>query len=97
MPGVPYLNSLGLQRDDLVQALGIFFTVTTTALAINLFVLGAMKSSVAGLSFLALVPAVAGMYLGQIVRTRVSPTVFRYCFFIGMLLLGAHLLIRTLA
>jgi uncharacterized membrane protein YfcA len=97
MPGVPYLHSLGLQRDDLVQALGIFFTVTTTALAINLFVLGAMKSSVAGLSFLALVPAVAGMYLGQIVRTRVSPTVFRYCFFIGMLLLGAHLLIRTLA
>jgi uncharacterized protein len=97
IPGVPYLHALGLQRDELVQALGIFFTTATVALALNLILLGAMQASATSLSFLALLPAIAGMYLGQIVRTRVSPTVFRYCFFIGMLLLGAHLLIRTLA
>jgi uncharacterized membrane protein YfcA len=97
IPGVPFLHALGLQRDELVQALGIFFTTATVALALNLILLGAMQASATSLSFLALLPAVAGMYLGQIVRTRVSPTVFRYCFFIGMLLLGAHLLIRALA
>jgi uncharacterized membrane protein YfcA len=96
IPGVPFLHALGLQRDELVQALGIFFTAATTALALNLFLLGAMQSSATRLSFLALLPALGGMYLGQIVRTRVSPAVFRYCFFTGMLLLGTHLLVRSL-
>jgi uncharacterized membrane protein YfcA len=96
IPGVPFLHALGLQRDELVQALGIFFTTATMALALNLFLLGAMQASATRLSFLALLPALVGMYLGQVVRSRVSPAVFRYCFFIGILLLGTHLLLRSL-
>ena len=33
IPAVPYLQALGLQRDMLVQALGLSFTVSTLALA----------------------------------------------------------------
>ncbi len=33
IPAVPYLGSLGLERDDLVQALGLSFTASTLALA----------------------------------------------------------------
>lgn len=36
MPAVPYLQSLGLSRDEMVQALGLSFTVSTLALAIGL-------------------------------------------------------------
>src|SRR5258708_5416046 len=33
LPAVPYLQSLGLSKDDLIQALGLSFTVSTIALA----------------------------------------------------------------
>jgi hypothetical protein len=36
------------------------------------------------------------MVLGQIVRTRVRAEVFRLCFFVGLLLVGAHLALRSL-
>jgi hypothetical protein len=36
------------------------------------------------------------MGLGQIVRARISATLFRRCFFLGLLLLGLHLALRTL-
>lgn len=96
MPGVPYLQALDLDKEDLVQALGIFFTVATVALTVNLYLEGALKLSAAGLSALALLPALIGMYIGQRILARVSPPVFRRCFFLGMLALGAHQLIRSL-
>ncbi len=96
VPSVPYLQALGLERDDLVQALGLSFTVATLALAPLLVRNGALQLSVAGASVLALAPAVAGMLLGQWVRGRVRPRVFRLCFFAGALALGAHLMLRAL-
>jgi hypothetical protein len=34
------------------------------------------------------------MAIGQAVRGRISPPVFRACFFVGMALLGAELALR---
>ena len=96
IPSAPYLQAIGLQRDDLVQALGLAFTVATVALAASLVRDGALQISVAGASLLALAPALLGMVLGQWVRARVRPETFRVCFFVGSLLLGAHLMLRTL-
>ena len=47
-----------------------------------------------GLSLLALGAALAGMVLGQVVRGKVKAETFRLCFFLGLLLLGAHLALR---
>lgn len=91
VPMVPYLQSLGLDKDDLVQALGMFFTVATIALAIALAHDGVLDTKVAGTSLFALVPALAGMWLGTHVRSRIDAPTFRRWFFIGLLLLGAHL------
>lgn len=44
-----------------------------------------------GASLLTLVPALGGMLLGQWLRQRISATLFRRCFFVGLLLLGADL------
>jgi hypothetical protein len=96
IPSAPYLQAIGLQKDDLVQALGLAFTVATVALAASLVRDGALQISVAGASLLALAPALLGMVLGQWVRARVRLETFRVCFFVGSLLLGAHLMLRTL-
>ena len=44
---------------------------------------------------LALAPALAGMFAGQWLRSRVSPATFRLCFFVGLLALGLHLASRA--
>ena len=48
-------------------------------------------------SALALVPAFAGMLLGQAIRSRIHPDVFRRWFFAGLLLLGLYMVGRTVA
>jgi uncharacterized protein len=96
IPSAPYLQAIGLKKDALVQALGLSFTVSTLALAASLVRDGALQISVAGASLLALAPALLGMVLGQWVRARVRSETFRICFFVGSLLLGAHLMLRTL-
>ena len=96
VPAVPYLGALGLAKDDLIQALGLSFTVSTVALAAALAQGGSFQAQAAGASLLALAPALLGMVLGAWVRSRVSEKVFRRCFFFGLLALGAHLALRAL-
>ncbi len=97
IPAVPYLQALGLDKDDLVQALGISFMVSTLALAVNLTQAGALQTSLAGAAAMALVAALAGMGVGQWLRGRIRADVFRTCFFVGLLALGAHLAWRGLS
>jgi hypothetical protein len=95
IPAVPYLQALGLEKDDLVQTLGLSFTVSTVALAAGLVRDGTMELGVAGTSLLALAPALAGMVLGQYLRSRVHAETFRRWFLAGLLLLGGYLAIRS--
>jgi uncharacterized membrane protein YfcA len=98
IPAVPYLQALNLERKDLIQALGLSFTVSTIALAVGLYGHGAFAASAAplGLSLLALIPALAGMIAGQHVRERMSVETFRRVFFAGLLLLGVYLVLEGL-
>jgi uncharacterized membrane protein YfcA len=63
--------------------------------ALKLSRAAACAVSVAGASALALVPAAVGMAAGQWVRVRISADAFRLCFFVGTLLLGLHLALRS--
>ncbi|MCM2504366.1 sulfite exporter TauE/SafE family protein [Aureimonas altamirensis] len=96
IPAVPYLQALGLERDDLVQALGLSFTVSTVALALGIGMHGGLEFADIGLSALAVLPALAGMALGQRLRKRISPTAFRRGFLICLLLLGCEMLLRSI-
>ncbi|WP_210015010.1 sulfite exporter TauE/SafE family protein [Pseudomonas palmensis] len=91
IPAVPYLQALGLHREQMVQALGLSFTVSTLALAVGLAGQGALGGEALGASLVVLIPALLGMWLGQCLRQRISAVLFKRCFFIGMALLGAHL------
>jgi uncharacterized protein len=94
LPAVPYLQALGFEKDELVQVLGLSFLVSTIALAFALVGGGAFSASLAGGSALALLPALVGMWLGQKLRARISASLFKTCFFWGLILLGAHLASR---
>jgi uncharacterized membrane protein YfcA len=97
IPAVPYLQAIGLEREELVQALGLSFTVSTLALSVNVAAAGGFDVSMAAPACVALVLAGAGLWIGQIVRLRLSARLFRRCFFVGLLLLGGHLLGHSLA
>jgi hypothetical protein len=55
MPVAPYLQALNLDKDDLIQAMGMAFTVATLALAVMLAVRGEWHAAAAGSSLLALI------------------------------------------
>ena len=92
---MPYLNSLGLSKEELIQALGLSFTVSTLALAVALALSGHFQLAAAGNSLLAVVPALAGMFIGQRLRHKLSPEAFRRWFFIGLVVLGIYMIARV--
>jgi uncharacterized membrane protein YfcA len=95
MPAVPYLQRLALGKDELVQALGLTFLVSTIALGLSLpATMMRVLSNNAHAPVIALLAALAGVGLGQAVRRWISAAVFRACFFWGLLALGIHLTVR---
>ena len=96
LPAVPYIQALNFERDKLVQALGLSFTVSTVTLAVALAHAGEMTRSVAWPTLIGLGAGLIGMMLGQVVRGKVKAATFRLCFFIGLLMLGLHLALRGL-
>lgn len=96
LPAVPWLQSLRLPRDVLVQALGLAFTVSTLSLGIGLAVQGAFQVDHLGWSTAAILPALAGMALGQWIRSRISAQRFRQYFLASLFLLGMHMMVKTL-
>lgn len=90
IPAVPYLQALDLDKDRLIQAMGISFTVSTVALAAGLWLNGGYTAGAAGASVLMLLPALAGMALGQWLRGKLSARTFKLCFMVSLALLGAY-------
>lgn len=91
IPSMPFMQAIGMEKDELVQALGVFFTTATVALAFNLTGAGLLNASVAIPALVAMVTAFTGMYLGQLLRSRMDADTFRRWFLIAMLLLGIYL------
>jgi uncharacterized membrane protein YfcA len=97
IPAAPYLASLRLDKEELVQSVGINAFICPLALAAALVVHGQFRMDVAGSWVVALLFSLAGMYVGQIVRERTAEQVFRRGFFIGLLALGTYMCLRGLA
>ena len=91
VPSMPFMQAIGMEKDELVQALGVFFTTATLALTFNLTNAGLLNESTAVPGIVALVAAFTGMFIGQAVRSRLQPESFRRWFLIAMLLLGIYL------
>lgn len=94
IPAVPYLQALGLEKEELVQALGLSFTISTVALALGLAAEQVWQGDQMALSALAVIPALTGMWAGQRLRRAIPPATFRRWFLIVLALLGAEMLLR---
>ena len=95
VPGVMFLQAIGLSRDMLVQAMGMLFTVSTVALALALQNNNILTNELGLVSAAAVVPAVVGMVIGQRIRFKLSEDRFRQVFFIAILVLGAYIIVNA--
>jgi len=91
IPSMPFLQAIGMEKDELVQALGVFFTVATLGLTVNLTSSGLLTAATALPGALAMGCSFTGMFIGQAVRTRMPAEAFRRWFLIAMIFLGLYL------
>ena len=96
VPGVPYLQALGLPRDMLIQAMGVLFTLSTAALGLALAARGLLGADL-GLQLVAAIPpALLGMALGRWLRARLPEATFRKAFFTVLMALGLYIAAHSL-
>jgi uncharacterized protein len=91
IPSMPFMQAIGMEKDELVQALGVFFTVATVSLGFNLTSSGLLTAATALPGAVAMAAAFAGMYIGQAVRSRLEPEAFRRWFLVSMIFLGIYI------
>lgn len=96
IPAMPFMQAIGMEKDELVQALGIYFTTGTVALIFNLADAGLLNVAIALPGAIAMAAAFLGMFLGQVLRARMEPATFRRWFLISMILLGLYLVVDKL-
>src|SRR4029078_6683833 len=64
-PVIPYIQALGLNRDDLVQAQGISFSVSSFALMLVVLGNGTLDATNTIASLIAMLVTFVGMFVGQ--------------------------------
>jgi uncharacterized membrane protein YfcA len=96
IPSMPFMQAIGMEKDELIQALGVFFTVATLALAFNLTSAGLLSAATALPGAVAMACSFAGMFIGQAVRSRLQPEAFRRWFLIAMIMLGIYLAVSAI-
>ena len=94
IPIVPYLQSLHLKRDELVQALGLTFTVSTICLAVFLH-----HNPMSGISLdyrLSFVRCwLRSLECGSVkIRYRLNEQIFRRIFFMSLMSLGLYMILH---
>ncbi len=96
VPGVIYLQAIGLKRDEWIQAMGMLFALSTLALGFALQRNNLLSLEQAWFSAVALLPAIAGMIAGHRMRLRFSEPLFRRVFFYALLGLGLYIALSSL-
>jgi uncharacterized protein len=94
IPLVPYLHSLDLGKEDLVQTLGLCFLVAIVALGAGLTLTLHLRLSVLDV-ILPIAASLAGMGSGQALRRRISAETFRRWFLVALILVGIYLAVHA--
>ncbi|MEM0990700.1 MAG: sulfite exporter TauE/SafE family protein [Pseudomonadota bacterium] len=95
VPGLLYLETLRMPRDQFVQALGLTFVTITGTLAISMTSFALVSWELALLSAFGLIPVFLGIWLGRRVRHRISETGFRKLFFVALIVSGIYMIARN--
>ena len=95
VPSVLFMQAMGFQRDMLVQAMGVFFAISTMVLAVSLGKNDLISMEHVRLSLLALVPSILGLYIGRWTRSKINEERFQQIFLGSVLLLGGYISYRS--
>ena len=95
VPSVLYMQALGFGKDMLVQAMGVFFSLSTATLMVSLGMNELITASEALGSAVMLIPSFAGIYAGRRMRNRIDERTFQTIFLVGVLVLGATIVYRA--
>lgn len=98
LPWVPYLQSIRLGKEEMVQALGLSFTVATLALAVRVQTATPLwwwSASTALAVCVALAGAFSGLKLGAALRSRLAGPAFQKALFVVFIALGSANLTRA--
>ena len=96
VPSIFYIYGLGLNRDELVQALGIVLNTVTVFLAIALYQMEILYEKQLLLSIGAFFGTACGMLIGQQIRQYVSEGLFRKIFLCFLMVLGTYIVTNAL-
>ncbi|MGH1359215.1 MAG: sulfite exporter TauE/SafE family protein [Burkholderiaceae bacterium] len=100
MPGLAYLQSLGFERRQLIQALGLMFTVGSVSLGGLLWIYSEHWVSLnseawIGVSVTGTVAAMLGMRLGRRIEPKLSGPLFRRLFSVWLVINGLVIITRN--
>jgi uncharacterized membrane protein YfcA len=95
VPSVLFMQAMGFKRDMLVQAMGVFFAISTIVLAVSLGRNDLISQEHLRLSMMALVPSIGGLYVGRWLRFRINEVLFQRIFLSAVLLLGGYITFRS--
>ncbi len=95
IPGVPYLQTLELSREELVQAMGMLFLTASFAIMFAFQNKGLLNTELAVSSVVSAIPALSGYWLGAKVRQRIEEKQFRRVLLVSLLLLGLYIVLRN--
>ncbi|MCW5737461.1 MAG: sulfite exporter TauE/SafE family protein [Enhydrobacter sp.] len=90
IPLMPYLQALDIKPAELVQTLGVVLCATSLMLTVSLLRFGLLDGPHAIVSAIAVVPAIAGMWVGTRIRLRLSTEQFRIAVLWALLLTGLY-------
>lgn len=95
IPGVPYLQSLGLPRDMLIQAMGILFLLGSAVIAVAFAAQGLLTVEIGAASALGALPTLGGYWFGAKIRRRLPEAMFRKVFLAALLALGLYIVVSN--
>jgi len=95
MPILPYLMSLKLTKDELIQAINTSFTLASLVMLVGLNRLGLFNVDVALVSLVGIVPVMTGIWIGGRVRRKLPEEVFRKVVLMLLTVLGAGLIAKA--
>lgn len=94
MPLFPYMLSLGLAPDRVVQAINLAVLICSVVLAGGLLAAGIMSLPLLGLSLIAILPALTGVEIGTRLRAIIPAERFRVVMLTVLLVMGLMMLVR---
>ena len=97
VPGVLYLQRMELNRNALVQAMGLSGSVATISLGVSLGGRGVLSNELLFISSCMVIPALLGMVLGNIVRSKIDEGLFRKLFFFSLSAIGMGIVISAVS